>query len=188
MISYTPPEETSVGFLWRLVLEHLTSLPGIGEPLTAGDLTLSQTGQLPHPLGQTSLRKAQWFNLCPMMDPFFKEMVEVMKEITPMWCTWDMHCQGTTCSPLQSCLRVLPTLTSDTFGILWTLTTSQFWRCFKVLPIPSPFQQSPMLPHAPSTPTPCPTPPPMAAPRPPPPLKVTQRPLRIPHPLIQTPL
>ena len=26
-----------------------------------------------------------------MMDLFFKEMVEVVKEITPMWRTWDMH-------------------------------------------------------------------------------------------------
>ena len=26
-----------------------------------------------------------------MTDPFFKEMVEVMKEITPAWHTWDMH-------------------------------------------------------------------------------------------------
>ena len=90
-IELPPPGETSVGFLWRPVLEHLASLPGIGEPLTVGDPSLSQTGQLPHPLGQTSLRKAQWFNLCPMMDPFFKETVEVMKEIIPMWHTWDMH-------------------------------------------------------------------------------------------------
>ena len=26
-----------------------------------------------------------------MTDPFFKEMVEVVKEITPMWRTQDMH-------------------------------------------------------------------------------------------------
>ena len=26
-----------------------------------------------------------------MTDPFFKEMVEFMKEIAPMWCMWDMH-------------------------------------------------------------------------------------------------
>ena len=69
----------------------LANLPGIGEPLTAGDPPLSQTGQLPHPLSQTSLRKAQWFNLCPMTDLFFKETVEVVKEITPRWCTRDMH-------------------------------------------------------------------------------------------------
>ena len=61
------------------------------EPLTAGDPPLSQTGQLPHPLSQTSLIKAQWFDLCPMTDPFFKEIVEVMKEITPTWHTQDMH-------------------------------------------------------------------------------------------------
>ena len=71
--------------------EHLANLPGIGEPLTAGDPPLSQTGQLPHPLGRTSLRKVQWFDLCPMTDPFFKEMVEVMKEIAPTWCMRDMH-------------------------------------------------------------------------------------------------
>ena len=29
---------------------------------------------------------------------------------------------------------------SDTFGILWTLTTSEFQRCFAILPTPSPFQ------------------------------------------------
>ena len=80
-----------MGFPWRPVPEHLANLPGIREPLTAGDPLLSQTGQLPHPLGRTSLRKAQWFNLCPMTDPFFKDMVEVVKEIAPGWCTWDMH-------------------------------------------------------------------------------------------------
>ena len=90
-IKLPPPGETSVGFLWRPVPEHLPNLPGIREPLTAGDPLLSQTRQLPHPLGRTSLRKAQWFDLCPMTDPFFKEMVEVVKEITPGWCTRDMH-------------------------------------------------------------------------------------------------
>ena len=97
-------------------------------------------------------------------------------------------CQGMTCFPLPKHLRVFPTPTSDTFSILQTLTASEFWRHFRVLPIPSPFQQSPMLPHAPSTLTPHPTPLPMAALRPPPPPKVTQRPLWIPHPPIQTPL
>ena len=95
-------------------------------------------------------------------------------------------CQGMTCFPLWSCLRVLPTLTSDTFSILQTPTASKFQRCFEVLPIPSPFQHSPMLPHTPSTLTPCPTPPLKAALRPPPPPKVTQRPLWILHPPIQT--
>ena len=50
-IELPPPGETSIGFLWRPVLEHLANLPGIGEPLTAGDPPLSQTRQLPHPLG-----------------------------------------------------------------------------------------------------------------------------------------
>ena len=95
-----------------------------------------------------------------------------------------LTCQGTTCFPLRSCLGVLPTPTSDTFGILRTPTTSEFQRHFKVLPIPSPFQQSPMLLHVPSTPTSCPTPLPKAAPRPPPPLKITQRPHWTPHPPI----
>ena len=90
-VELPPPRETSVGFPWRPVPEHLENLPGIREPLTVGDPSLSQTGQLPCPLGQTSLRKAQWFDLCPMTNPFFKEMVEVMKEITPGWRTWDMH-------------------------------------------------------------------------------------------------
>ena len=90
-IELPPPGETSIGFPWRPVLEHLASLLGIGELLTAGDPPLSQTRQLPHPLSRTSLRKAQWFNLCPMTDPFFKEMVEVVKEITPMWCMQNMH-------------------------------------------------------------------------------------------------
>ena len=49
------------------------------------------SSQLPYPLSQTSLRKAQWFDLCPMTDLFFKETVEVMKEITPAWYTWDIH-------------------------------------------------------------------------------------------------
>ena len=90
-VELPPPGETSVGFPWRPVPEHLANLPGIREPLTAGDPLLSQTGQLPHPLSQTSLRKVQWFDLCPMTDPFFKEMVEVMKEIAPMWRMRDMH-------------------------------------------------------------------------------------------------
>ena len=77
--------------MWRPVPEHLANLPEIGEPLTVGDPLLSQTRQLPHPLGWTSLRKAQWFNLCPITDLFFKETVEVMKEIAPACATWDMH-------------------------------------------------------------------------------------------------
>ena len=86
-----PLGETFVGFQWRPVPEHLANLMGIREPLTAGDPPLLQTGQLPHPLSRTSLRKVQWFNLCPMTDPFFKEMVEVMKEIAPAWHTQNMH-------------------------------------------------------------------------------------------------
>ena len=58
-IELPPPGEISVRFSWRPVPEHLAGLLGIGEPLTAGDPLLSQTRQLPHPLGQTSLRKAQ---------------------------------------------------------------------------------------------------------------------------------
>ena len=49
-IELPPPGEISVGFPWRPVPEHLVNLLGIGEPLTAGDPLLSQTGQLPHPL------------------------------------------------------------------------------------------------------------------------------------------
>ena len=90
-IDLPPPGEPSVRFPWRPVPEHLANLPGIREPLTAGDPPLSQTRQLPHPLHQTSLRKAQWFDLCPMTDLFFKEMVEVMKEIAPAWHMRDMH-------------------------------------------------------------------------------------------------
>ena len=90
-IELPPPGETYVGFLWRPVPEHLANLPGIREPLTVGDPPLSQTGQLPHLLGRTSLRKAQWFDLCPMTDPFFKETIEVMKEIAPAWRMRDMH-------------------------------------------------------------------------------------------------
>ena len=90
-VELPPPGETFVGFPWRPVPEHLVNLLGIGEPLTAGGLPLSQTRQLPHPLSQTSLRKAQWFDLCPMTNPFFKEMVEVVKEITPAWHMQDMH-------------------------------------------------------------------------------------------------
>ena len=42
-------------------------------------------------------------------------------------------CQGTTCFPLRKHLGVFPTLTLDTFSILWTPTASQFWRRFAVL-------------------------------------------------------
>ena len=100
----------------------------------------------------------------------------------------DISVKGTTCFPLQKHLGVFLTPTSDTFSILWTPTTSEFQRCFKALPFPSPFQQSPTLPCTPSTLTLCLTLPPKAALRPPPPLKVTRRPLWTPHPLLQTPL
>ena len=50
-VELPPPGETSVGFPWRPVPEHLENLPGIREPLTVGDPPLSQTGQLPRPLG-----------------------------------------------------------------------------------------------------------------------------------------
>ena len=96
------------------------------------------------------------------------------------------YCQGMTSFPLQKCLRVFLTLTSDTFGILWTPTASQFQKCFGVLPTPSPSQQSPTLPCTSPTPAPHPISPPKAALRPPPPLKVTWRPLPTLHPLIQT--
>ena len=56
-------------------------------------------------------------------------------------------CQGVTSFLLWRHLRVFPTPTSDTFGILWTPTASEFQRHFRVLPIPSPFQQSPTPPH-----------------------------------------
>ena len=46
-----PPGEPAVPFPWRPVLEHLENLPGIEELLTVGDPSLSQMGQLPHPLG-----------------------------------------------------------------------------------------------------------------------------------------
>ena len=68
------------------------------------------------------------------------------------------HCQWTTSFLLGKCLRVFPTPTSDTFSILQTPTASQFQRHIRVLPILSPFQQSPTLPYAPSTPTPHPIP------------------------------
>ena len=90
-IELPPPGEATGGFPWRPVPEHLLNLPGIGKPLTAGDPPLSQTRQLPRPLGRTSLKKAQWFDLCPTTDPFFKEMVKVVKEIAPTWRTRDMH-------------------------------------------------------------------------------------------------
>ena len=95
-------------------------------------------------------------------------------------------CQGTTCFLLQKHLRVFPTPTLDTFGILWTPKASEFQRHFGVLLILSPFQQSPILLRAPSTLTPRLTPPPKIAPRPPPPPKVARRPLWTPYPPIQT--
>ena len=90
-INLPPSGEPSVGFPWRPVPEHLASLPGVSEPLTAGDPPLSQTRQLPHPLGQTSLKKAQWFDLCPTTDLFFIKTVKIVKEIAPTWCMQDMH-------------------------------------------------------------------------------------------------
>ena len=43
-VELPPPRETSVGFPWRPVPEHLENLLGIREPLTVGDPPLSQTG------------------------------------------------------------------------------------------------------------------------------------------------
>ena len=42
-VELPPQGETSVGFPWSPVPEHLANLPQIGEPLTAGDPPLSQT-------------------------------------------------------------------------------------------------------------------------------------------------
>ena len=98
------------------------------------------------------------------------------------------QCQGTTSFLLQNYLGVFPTLTSDTFGILWTPTTSQFQKHFRVLPTLSPSQQPPTLPHAPSTQMPHPIPPLKAALRLLHPLKATWRPLPTLHPPVQTPL
>ena len=103
-----------MGFPWRPVPENWVNLPGIGEPLTAGDPLLSQTGQLPHPLSQTSLRKAQWFDLCPMTNPFFKDMVEVMKEIAPRCATWDIVGDPSKIRPYSSFTGLLLSLFSLT--------------------------------------------------------------------------
>ena len=62
-------------------------------------------------------------------------------------------------------------LDSDHFQVPETLRSTSYSK---------PFQQSPTLLHAPSTPTPCPTPPLKITPRPPPPPKVAWRPLRTP--------
>ena len=97
-------------------------------------------------------------------------------------------CQGMTSFPIWSHLGVLPTPTSATFGILWTLTASQFQTHFRVLPTLSLFQQSATPLCAPSTTAPHLISPLKAAPRLPPLPKVVQRSLLIPHPLIWTPL
>ena len=70
---------------------HLANLPGIGEPLPAGDPLWSQMGQLPQSLGQTSQRIAEWFNLCSMTELFFIETADVMSTITPTLHMWEMH-------------------------------------------------------------------------------------------------
>ena len=121
-IELPPPGETSVRFLWKPVSEHLASLLGIRKPLTVGDPPLSQRRQLPCPLGQTNLRKTQWFNLCPMTDPFFKEMVEVMKEITPAWCMQDMHAiMRWLCEAYQSKKPLCFKIREDTPEDMWTM-------------------------------------------------------------------
>ena len=78
-------------FPWKPVPEHLASLPGIGEPLSRGDPPRSQTGRLPRPLGRTSARTAQWFDLCHATEPFFIETVEKVKRIPAAERTWEMH-------------------------------------------------------------------------------------------------
>ena len=47
-IELPPPGETSVGFPWRPMPEHLANLPGIGEPLTVGD-SLTDWATAPSP-------------------------------------------------------------------------------------------------------------------------------------------
>ena len=86
-----PPREPAVPFPWRPALENVANLWGIGELLTVGDPPLLQMGQLPHPLGWINLRRAQWFDLCPMMDLFFIETAEVIDTSSPTLRTWDMH-------------------------------------------------------------------------------------------------
>ena len=108
--------------------------------------------------------------------------------ITASCMTSPPYCQGMTCFPLWRHLRVFPTPTSDTFGILQTPTASEFQRHFGVLPTPTPIQQPPMLLHAPPTLTPWPTSLLMATPKPLPPPKVTWRPLWSLHFPIRSPL
>ena len=86
-----PPREAAIPFPWRPVLEHLANLPGIGELLPAGDLLWSQMGQLPWPLGWTSQRMAQWFNLCSTIEPFFIETADIVSTIAPALHMWEMY-------------------------------------------------------------------------------------------------
>ena len=65
--------------------------PQIMCSLPMGDLLWPQMGQLPQSLGQTSQRRAQWFNLCSTTELFFIATVEVVDIITPALCLWGMH-------------------------------------------------------------------------------------------------
>ena len=121
-------------------------------PPHRGFTTLLGMSMHMHHMGEDffSLPFSFTFHLCIMLI----EALYINHRYRYRYLPADENCQGMTCFLLQRHLGVLPTLTSDTFGILRTPTASNFWRHFGVLPILTPIQQSPTLLHTPSTLTP----------------------------------
>ena len=73
------------------VPEHLESLLGIGELFPITDPPVSQTGQLPHALGHSVPRQAEWFNVCPTSDLFFIQTFGIVQSISGNLHTCKQH-------------------------------------------------------------------------------------------------
>jgi hypothetical protein len=67
-----------------------TKYLGEGEPLPHGDPPIPVTGCLPHPLGRSVPRTANWVDVCPLDDIHFLELHELAKRTPPAERTWEM--------------------------------------------------------------------------------------------------
>jgi hypothetical protein len=64
---------------------------GEGELLPHGDPPIPVTGCLPHPLGRSVPRTAEWYDICPREDIHFRELHELAQLTPPTEHTWEMN-------------------------------------------------------------------------------------------------